>query len=249
MLDVVLPCGEVQEQPRPSKELAEPSVPPLPCRSRRAPCCHATDLLSVSQPASAIPSSLVVHCTLIIFSSSCRNHPGTLPTTALPPLVGAPLHADDNHPFRRLAVLLDPQGERTCPACVPCGNGDCQVNLVVVKVPLRHHWPCQVARRVRSAAAISAQPCSVRVVPAAVMGRPSGWWAAPALGRVPVGQDQSRPTSVKRAGRFSDSAQAPDLNFQFFSIYRNNLNPVQSSKIHSKFISCPKIMKSVLLFI
>jgi hypothetical protein len=45
-----------------------------------------------------------------------------------------------------------------------------------------------------------------------------------------------------------ESAQCAESKFQFLFYFRNDLNLVQTSKIHSKFIPSPKIIKPVPLF-
>jgi hypothetical protein len=67
-----------------------------------------------------------------------------------------------------------------------------------------------------------------------------------------------RPPSIGPAGHghrskcwvaMPDSSHEPNSNFNSFSNSRSSLNPIETSKIHSKFICHPQIMKLVLLFI
>jgi hypothetical protein len=66
---------------------------------------------------------------------------------------------------------------------------------------------------------------------------------------VPVGR-ASGPVSPVWARPLSPlSAHGAGGKFNSFSIFKNNSNLSENSKIHIKFISCSKIMKQVQLFI
>jgi hypothetical protein len=67
-------------------------------------------------------------------------------------------------------------------------------------------------------------------------------------GRLPF-RSWARPASPVHWTASWVSAHGAKVHFKSFPISRFNLNLFQTSKIHSKFIACPKIMKPILLFI
>jgi hypothetical protein len=80
------------------------------------------------------------------------------------------------------------------------------------------------------------------------MGRPNGRLAVPAPNHASIGPNQSRSWSPSELGHRAKLSQLRQMEFQFFSIYRNDLN-AGTSKIHEKIILGLKFIKLVLLFI
>jgi hypothetical protein len=233
---------------------SSPSGRSPPCPSCHLPVTGAPPHHSVSsRPTSSRP--------LLLVTSPCI-HPPSLgpPRSSCSPHHRPPQRTDEVHPSRCCVILA-------CHHCVLLARQVCEDSgtLFMKTLPRAGH------RRAISGCAMK-HPACAPMHPVCAPACPTGHRAAPARRFLGCRNRAAWPPCCRSRGVFGWAGadclfcrepgwlrlytrppagfrpMAPEVNFKSFPISRFDLNLFQTLTIHRKFITCPKIMKLVLLF-